>query len=202
MDNGTWIGIGLWLDMVRVPPSGTWDRRRADLYALAEDWIGPPGVSEDEGIDHLIRRYLGAFGPATIADLASWSGLAASVLASRLNEMDTTVYRDEAGRKLLDLPGAPLPDAGTPAPVRFLPTWDACLLVHCRRAGILPEEYRPRIFTSKNPQSVATFLVDGSVAGTWRWAGGRVETVPFEPLDPAAGERLGEEAEALAAFLG
>src|SRR6185312_9153864 len=57
-------GVGLWIDLVRVPPSGTWERRRADLYALAEDWIGPPAVARDEALEHLVRRYLGGFGPA------------------------------------------------------------------------------------------------------------------------------------------
>ena len=77
-------------------------------------------------------------------------------------------FRDEAGNELVDLPRAPLPDPETPAPVRFLPTWDATLLVHARRSGILPEKYRSLVFDVKRPHSVGTFLVDGSVAGTWR----------------------------------
>ena len=48
---------GLALDLVRVPPSGTWERRRADLYALAEDWVGPENVRPEEGIKHLVRRF-------------------------------------------------------------------------------------------------------------------------------------------------
>ena len=61
----------MWLDLVRVPPSGTWERRRADLYAAAEHWLGRPGkIEEAEGTDLLVRRYLGAFGPATLAELA------------------------------------------------------------------------------------------------------------------------------------
>ncbi len=201
LDNGTWIGIGLWVDLVRVPPSGTWGHRRADLYGLAESWLGPPDVSEEEGIDHLIRRYLGAFGPASTADLASWSGLPGSMLAGRVREIDVVPYRDVAGKELLDLPDAPLPDAGTPAPIRFLPTWDATLLVHCRRAAILSEEYRPRVFSTHNPQSIGTFLVDGKVAGTWKFDKGRVETAPFEPLNASAQDRLEQEAKRLRAFM-
>ena len=53
-----------YLDLVRVPPSGTWDRRRADLYGLAEDWIPPTAMTTEAGIEWLIRRYLGGFGPA------------------------------------------------------------------------------------------------------------------------------------------
>lgn len=202
IDNAAWISIGLWLDLVRVPPSGTWSQRRADLYGLAETWVGPPGqIDEEDAVRHLIRRYLGAFGPATMADLASWSGLPAAALTPRLAELEPARYRDQAGRELLDLPGAPLPEAATPAPVRFLPTWDASLLVHCRRSGILPEEHRPRVFSIRTPHSVNTFTVDGRVAGTWRIDKGRVLPGPFEVLDPDAARAVGEEALRLEEFV-
>jgi hypothetical protein len=102
---------------------------------------------------------------------------------------------DESGDELLDLPRAPLPDAETPAPVRFLPTWDATLLVHARRTGILPEEYRKIIFHVKVPQSMPTFLVDGVVAGTWKDDGDRVRIEPFGKLSRAVHAELNEEAE-------
>ena len=71
-------GVGLWVDLVRAPPSGTWERRRADLFALAEDWVGPPPeIDRDAAVEHLVRRYLGGFGPATAKDVASFTGLAA-----------------------------------------------------------------------------------------------------------------------------
>ena len=201
LDNSTWVGVGLWVDLVRVPPSGTWDRRRADLCGLAESWIGPEDATEEQGIDHLIRRYLEGFGPAAMGDLVSWSGLPVSMLAPRLAGIQTVSLRDSAGRELFDLPGAPLPDPQTSAPVRFLPTWDASLLVHCRRAGILPEKYRPQVFHTKNPQSVNTFLVDGSVAGTWRNDKGRVRVEPFVPLDAAMNREVRQEAERLEEFI-
>lgn len=90
-------------------------------------------------------------------DLVSWSGLPVSMLAPRLEAMETVSFRNTSGKELFDLPGGLLPDPATPVPVRFLPTWDASLLVHCRRAGILPEQYRPLVFHVKNPQSVNTF---------------------------------------------
>jgi hypothetical protein len=201
VDSETWVGIGLWLDLVRVPPSGTWARRRADLYGLAEEWVGPDTVDEEQGVDHLIRRYLEGFGPAAIGDLVSWSGLPVSMLAPRLEAMETVSFRDTSGKELFDLPNGLLPDPQTPVPVRFLPTWDASLLVHCRRAGILPEQFRPRVFHVKNPQSMNTFLVDGAVSGTWRNDKGRVLVEPFEPLDPAIRREVDEEADRLEAFV-
>ena len=84
--------------------------------------------------------------------------------------------------------------------MRFLPTWDAVLLVHARRAGVLPERYRPLIFPTRMPQSVGTFLVDGAVAGTWRYADGRVRWEAFEGIDRSAVRAVVDEAERLAAF--
>jgi hypothetical protein len=107
-------------------------------------------------------------------------------------------FADDAGEELIDLPRAPLPDPDTPAPVRFLPTWDASLLAHARRTGILPEEHRSKVFSAKTPQSVGTFLVDGRVAGTWTYEKGKVKTAPFGRLEEATRRALGEETERLA----
>ena len=183
---------------MRVPPCGTWEQRGAHTYGLASEWVGPLEASEDDGIEHLARRYLGAFGPAAPKDIASWSKIAPKRLAPVLERMQLRRFRDEAGKELLDLPRAPLPDPETPAPVRFLPTWDATLLVHARRTLILPEEYRERIFHTKAPHSFPTFLVDGQVAGTWRYEDGRVRIEPFGRLPRGTRAELEDEAERLA----
>jgi Winged helix DNA-binding domain len=183
-----------------VPPSGTWEQRRADLYAVAEDWLPSPGIERDEALDHLIRRYLFAFGPARKNDIADWAMVSVSEIDCGLERIELRRFRDEAGKELLDLPRAPIPDGDTPTPPRFLPVWDATLLVHARRTGILPEEYRPLVFNVKTPHSVNTFLVDGRVAGTWRYEQGRVRLAPFEPVPRGVRRELDEEAKGLAAF--
>jgi hypothetical protein len=194
-------GIGLWVDLVRAPPSGTWERRRADLYALAEDWIGPPSnLTVRAATELLVRRYLAGFGPASAKDVASFTGIGIGTLAPVLPALGLERHRGEDGTELLDAPGAPLPDAETPAPPRFLPTWDATLLVHARRTGVLPEEHRPKLFATKTPQSFPSFLVDGAVAGKWRYERGRIELEPFGRLDAATRRALGEEAERLVAL--
>lgn len=192
--------LGLWVDLVRVPPSGTWERRRADRLALAEDWIGPCDATETTGREHLIRAYLRAFGPAAWSDIASWAGLSVGEARQGGEGLSLVRYRDADGRELIDLPGAPLPDPETPAPVRFLPHWDANLLVHARRSGILPEPYRPRIFSTRNPFSVGTYLVDGSVAGAWSVKDGRVVLDPFRELTTADRRAVEREREPLEAF--
>jgi hypothetical protein len=189
----------LWVDIVRIPPSGTWERRANDLYELAERWLAqdgqPQGMrSEEDGLRLLVTRYLGGFGPAKAADLANWAMVAPARLKPVLDASDLRHFKDEMGRTLIDLPDAPLPREDTPAPVRFLPQFDATLLVNCRRALILPEEYRPLIFSTKTPQSFPTFTVDGQVAGTWRFDGKRVVTQNFGSL--TASEQRDVDAEA------
>ena len=194
-------GTAIWLDLVRVPPSGTWERRRADLYGLAEDWVGPePHLAEDDAVDQLVRRYLGAFGPAPRTDIATWAGMRIGSITPALERLPLRRFRDEYGTELLDLPRAPLPDPDTPAPVRFLPTFDATLLVHARRTGILEPEHRARLFHTKNPQSEATFLVDGKVAGSWRYDNETIALEPFGRISRETRKELNEEADRLAAF--
>ena len=195
------IGAGLWVDLVRIPPSGTWERRRADLYGAAEDWLGPqPDLTTESATAHLVRRYLSGFGPATAADVADWGGLPIADVQAALERVRLRRFVTVDGRQLYDLPGAALPDPSTVAPVRFLPTWDAMLLVHARGKAVLAEEHRPLVFNTRTPHSVGTFLVDGAVAGTWRHEAGRVRVDPFEPLAPPVRRQVDEEAARLAAF--
>ena len=192
--------IGVWVDLVRVPPSGTWERRRADRLALAEQWLGPSDSTPEEGRTHVVRAYLRSFGPASWKDISSWSGLPVADVQEAAADLELLRFRDEAGRMLVDLPDAPLPEPDTPAPVRFLPHWDANLLVHARRTGLLPEDHRSRVFSTKNPFSVGAYLVDGRVVGSWSVREGRVELTPFEPLTRRDTDAVEEERAALEAF--
>lgn len=195
---------GAWVELVRVPPSGTWERRRADLFRLASEWLGRGGVTEEEGHEHLVRRYLQGFGPARILDAADWAGVPTAKIRAAAERLQLRTFRDEEGKQLVDLPRAPLPDGDMPAPPRFLPTWDAALLVHARRKAILPEEYRPQIFHVKAPQSFPTFTVDGAVAGKWRVERTKDRATlllePFARLPRAAERELGDEGERLVRF--
>lgn len=195
-----WSGAGLWLEMVRVPPSGTWERRLADLYGLAEDWVHMRRVTEADGTEHLVRRYLGGFGPAPLADIAGWAGIQPARIEPAVERMRLRRFRDSAGRVLFDLPRAPLPDADAIAPVRFIGTFEALTMIHARRTQVMPEQYRPIVFNTKTPHSMPLFLIDGAVAGTWRFEADRVQVKPFEPLPRSLRREVDDEAKALAAF--
>jgi len=189
------------LAILRVPPSGTWERRRADLCALADDVIGPVGaVPEAVALPAAVERYLAAFGPATVADVAAFLGMKVSPVKAVVSTLELRRFRAEDGTELLDVEDGPLPDPDTEAPVRFLPTWDAILLVHARRTQVLPEAYRPLVFHVKMPPSYPTFLVDGQVAGTWRHEDGEIQLSPFGKVRRVDRVALEEEAHELAAF--
>ena len=194
------LAAAQYVDIVRVPPSGTWEQRRADLYGLAEEWVGPDEADEQEGLELLVRRYLRGFGPATPAEVADFGMVSIKRVRGALERMQLRRFRGEDGKELVDLPRAPLPDPDTPAAPRFLPVWDATLLVHARRTQILPEEHRAKVFNVKTPNSVNTFLIDGQVAGTWRYDRDRIRIEPFGRIARTAQRDLDEEAERLAAF--
>jgi winged helix DNA-binding protein len=148
----------------------------------------------------LVRRYLAAFGPATRRDVVAWCMMHVPEIQRALDVLELRRFRDEAGRELLDVPRAPLPDSDTPAPVRFLPKWDNVLLAFADRTRILPEEHRKTVI-KVNGDVAQTFLVDGVVAGLWRAEDGRVVTEPFAPLSRTTKQEVEEEADRLAAFL-
>ena len=192
--------VGMWVDLVRVPPSGTWDRRRADRYALAEDWVGPaPHLSVDDARDQLVRSYLTGFGPASVKEIASFCSMNVGDIRDATERVAERRFRAEDGTMLLDLDALPLPDEDSTSPVRFLGTWEAILLTHVRRALVIREEDRRRIFGTRIPQSVPTFLVDGQVAGTWKYVDGSVDIDAWYDFGPRRRE-LDVEAQALADF--
>jgi hypothetical protein len=155
----------------------------------------------EEATAHLIRRYLGAFGPATRADVSQWSGVPVRDLERGLERVRLRTFRDEAGRELLDLPRAPLAPPDERAAPRLLPRWDELLLAHKDRTRVLPEEYRSAVI-HKNGDVQQTFLVDGVVAGLWSRDDRRVRLQPFAPVPRAARRELEDEATRLAAWLG
>ena len=185
--------------LLHGPETALWSSRPLAVYHPVPE---PEPVDVLAARTELMRRYLTAFGPATRADIADWSGLRVTDFAPALEALEPLRrFCDERGRELLDVQRAPLPDADTPAPVRFLPTWDATLLVNCRRTQILPERHRPVIFSTTTPHSVGTLLVDGQVAGTWRTSGDSVEVETFEALPRAARRELKDETERLREFV-
>jgi hypothetical protein len=199
-----WHALQARAELVHTPDGAAWRKTTGrSSFVPVRTWLGRSPEGGTPALERLVRRYLGAFGPATIGDLSQWSGLTIGMLREALERLvpDLRTFQTESGAKLLDLSRSPLPDGDVPAPVRFLPMWDSVLLAHADRTRVISDEYR-RIVIRKNGEVQQTFLVDGVVAGTWRIDDGRVLTEPFEPLPRRVMRELEAEAKRLAAFVG
>lgn len=172
-------------------------------FGPAEAWLGETPDAEARPAN-LMRRYLAGYGPATVADFQSWSGLAGQKATAEALRGELAVFKDERGRELFDLPAAERPDEGIPASPRLLAEFDTALLGHADRGRIVPERYR-KALQSNNLRVPSVVLVDGMVAGVWKIAvqrGKAVATVQlFEAASRAEQRALGEEAAGAAKFL-
>ncbi|AUX19637.1 uncharacterized protein SOCEGT47_000890 [Sorangium cellulosum] len=198
------LAVRMRLPVIQVPTATPWGYPGTADFAPAASWLGQP-LCEGDAPQALVLRYLAAFGPATAADVRTWSGLTGvkDVLQSLREQLCT--FRDERGRELFDLPDAPRPPADTPAPARFLPDYDNLLLGHDDRTRVIADEHRARIVLSANLRILPTFLVDGLVAGTWaierKKASATLVIEPFAALSREAREQLAEEGDALLRFV-
>jgi Winged helix DNA-binding domain len=192
------------IPLVQVPTDDdTWGFPSSPQFALAEGWLGeaprPSGT-----LDDLVLRYVAAFGPATAADVQTWSGAQGVKEVFERLRSKLVVLRDERKRELLDLPEAPRPGADAVAPVAFLPEFDNLVLAHADRRRFVADAHRKRVYLP-GLRVAPTFLVDGFVAGTWgverKKDVARLTVEAFEPLAKRAQSELQGEAEGLARFV-
>jgi DNA glycosylase AlkZ-like len=193
--------------LIHVPqPAEPWSFGRRPLLVDAKAWLPDLDFRDlPSSLIALVRRYLGAFGPATVADMTAWSGVGAGRLRPAIATLDADGElwhgEDERGRVLLDLTGSPRPSADIPAPPRLLPMWDSVLLAHADRTRIMSDTDRARVI-ARNGDTLPAFLVDGRVAGTWWMEDGeggppRIAFDPFRPIDRPVRVALEAEADRL-----
>jgi hypothetical protein len=172
------------LPLVQVPPRALWQRSGQVRLTTATAWLGKPR-GKPLTIDELVMRYLAAFGPASAADVQTWSGL--TRLGEVLERLDLKRLKSEGGQTLYDVPDAPQPYPGVAAPVRLVAPFDNILLSHADRTRVISDEHRKRLFSGKNGVFPGTVLVDGFVAGTWELLGKGETTsmrvTPYVDLD-------------------
>jgi hypothetical protein len=189
------------LALVQVPPRGLWGTTGAARHTTLEAWSGrSPAPLSPEASERMVLRYLAAFGPATVADIRTWSWLTGlRDVVERLRPRLRT-FRDERGRELFDVPDGPLPDPSTPAPPRFIADYDNVVLSHADRLRIVPPHVRQRVLWNWG-----AVLVDGFVAGTWTLpppkGAADVEITMLAPLSAADVDAVLTEGARLRSFL-
>lgn len=189
------------LPLVQTPPRGVWGSGISSRpsWTMPHDWLNTD-VQEAVGPAHeMIRRYLRAFGPASLPDITAWSGV--TNLKQPIKELasELVTYRDESGVVLYDLAELDIASSELEAPVRFLPGFDNALLGHKDRSRIISSENRLFI-TTPNGMFARTFLVDGFVAGIWRDIEDRIELAPLQELSKSQKHDIQQEAERMAPF--
>jgi hypothetical protein len=194
--------VRAFVPLVQIPPRGVWGAGGLAIHTSAEAWLGRP-LEAAPAPDAMILRYLAAFGPASVQDIQTWSGLTRLREATERLRPQLLSFRDEQGRELFDLPDAPRPDPGTPAPPRFLPEYDNLLLSHADRSRLGSDEHRQRAMVVNGviPGSV---MLDGFFCGQWtirRQRGAATLLIEaFEPLAQPDRDALAEEGGRLLAF--
>ena len=184
--------------VVQVPPRGIWGTNAQATWTTAESWLaGPIGPAESGAVDALVLRYLAAFGPATVADIQTWSGL--TRLREVTDRLGLRAYRGPGDAELLDLPEQELPEEDVPAPPRFLPEYDNLLLSYADRSRVIPHD-RPVPLWPGNGATQGTLLIDGAWDALWKITADALTITPFRRLTPAEESAITAEAEHLLTF--
>ena len=197
------------LPLAHAPTGERWSFGRRPMLAHADAWL-PAGEWAEPAVavERMVRRYLGAFGPATLADIAQWSGIPVALIRPGVERMeasgDLRRFAGETGAKVIDLADAPLPDEDVPAPPRLLPMWDSVVLAFADRTRVIDDAVRARVI-ARNGDTLPVFLVDGVVAGRW-WAAAdgdraRIELEPFGRLAARDRRVLEDLGDRLATFV-
>ncbi len=200
MDERLLYIVRMSIPLIQIFPGGVWGVGGSPAYTEASAWLERLFVSSEVGLRALILSYLTAFGPASVKDIQSWSGLTRLQPVVDALRTELVIFCDEQGRELFDVPGAPLPAAETPVPIRFMPDFDNLLLAHHDRQRIIADNYCPFVFPG-NSMVLPTFLVDGFVRGVWKiertTTGAKLLIQPFEQLENSTCEALQAEGERL-----
>ena len=197
---GVWWAIRTYGPFIHAPNGGPWMFGPRPGY-LASPYLERSGDPERD-LEHLVRRYLEGFGPATVADIGQFALVTRSRVKSAVEAMGDALVRVDGpgGTVLLDVPGGVVPDEGAPAPPRLLGMWDEVLLAYQDRSRVVPEAIR-KVVTRSNGDVLPTLLVDGQVAGVWRPVEGAIEATALAPIPRSAWQALEREARWLLAFL-
>ena len=187
--------------LAQLPPRGCWKQSGGVVYEYVDRWVsGTMAEPTPESVEEIVRRYLRAFGPASAADVTSWS--AVTRLGPVLAGMDDLVrHQDENGKVLYDVPEGVLADEDVPAPVRLLGAYDNVWLSHAARDRVTDPDARTA-WMAENGASAYALFADGWLVGLWRHDEGRISILQtLRPLTKPEQADLDEEITRVEALL-
>ena len=185
------------------------ERGRDITLVRTDQWLPKfSQVPEPEARQFLLRRYLGAYEPATLRDFSKWAGVAAAEAKAAGDALKKELMEVNADGK----PALILEEdynqlrisAIEDHHVRLLPNFDVYLLAHAEKDHLVPAHFYKRVYRNQGWIS-AVVLHDGKVIGVWsiNRKGKRtsLEIEPFQKFAPAIRAGIDEEAASLSRFL-
>jgi hypothetical protein len=176
-------------------------------FVRPDQWLGTfDRLDPVASLAEVARRFLAAYGPATVDEFAQWWGVQPKAVRGVLRADNGFIQVEvEGGKPAWTVPGTPDRRDGTPV-VRLLPLFDP-YTVAVRRNGQRPLSGPDKDLVYRKAGWISpVLLVDGELAGVWEHTEDRgrlrVDVKPFGPFSPTVPALATAEAERLAAYLG
>jgi Winged helix DNA-binding domain len=186
------------------------DRGKEATLVRVDQWLPlQRQISEQEAKQVLLRRYLSAYGPATLQDFSKWSGISmkeATPIWRSLDDEYMDVRIDDKTASLLREDCEQFLNANLSKPVlRLLPSFDPYMLAHAEKNHIVDAAFYKRVYRDQWWISPVV-LLNGRVIGVWSLArqgkGSVLEVELFQKATKTMRARIEEEAASVGAFLG
>ena len=180
---------------------------KQQTFVLLDEWVGHSReLSFGESLAELAKLYFTAHGPATVQDFAWWTGMTLTDARAGLEAVRSSLQSGMIAGSEYWIPKTAAETGGEAAAVHLLAGFDEYILGYKDRSAVLEPETAPLIVPGNNGIFLATVVVDGRVAGTWKRTIKKksVELIimPFAPFDLPVLDGVQQAAERYAAFLG
>jgi len=146
-------------------------------FARLDKWLpnlNLDTLNEEQAKEKLLLKYLHGYGPASVQDFASWSGLMISDarktlenITSELEEVRIEGIKGQLWIPKKDYKSLMKVDLEEKTPARLLPKFDSFVLGHKNRTRIIQKEFMKQVFR-KAGDIASTVIVDDNIVGTWR----------------------------------
>ena len=189
--------------VVRGRPLGSWLSSQ-HRWARTETWLGAPldDWTDADARTELARRWLRAFGPATLDDVKWWTGWPLGHTRTALAAVGAVEVALDDRTTGLVLPDDLEPTVPPSPSVALLPGLDPTPMGWKQRDWYLAADHVPRLF-DRNGNVGPTIWSDGCVVGGWvQRPDGEVATELLTDVGADVRQAVGAEAERLRAWFG